>query len=60
MLHVQVHGHQILINGEFNGDPHPGLNQPGVELRANFKSIPHRCHLFAVAFESELTKDTPL
>jgi len=24
--------------------------QPGVELRANLKSISHRCHLFEVAF----------
>jgi len=29
---------------------------PGVELRANLKSISHRCHLFEVAFVWELTK----
>ena len=28
------------------------------ELRANFKSISHRCHLFEVAFVWELTKET--
>ena len=31
---------------------------PGVDLRANLKSIPHRCHLFAMAFVWKLTKDT--
>jgi len=31
---------------------------PGVELRANLKSISHRCHLFEVAFVWELTKET--
>ena len=31
---------------------------PGVELRANLKSTPHRCHLFEVAFVWELTKET--
>ena len=31
---------------------------PGVELRANIKSISHRCHLFEVAFVWELTKET--
>ena len=31
---------------------------PGVELRANRKSISHRCHLFEVAFVWELTKET--
>ena len=30
----------------------------GVELRANLKSISHRCHLFEVAFVWELTKET--
>jgi len=29
---------------------------PGVELRANLKSISHRCYLFEVAFAWELTK----
>ena len=33
-------------------------NHPGVELRANLKSISHRCHLFEVAFVWELTKET--
>ena len=33
-------------------------NQPGVELRANLKSISHRCHLVEVAFVGELTKET--
>jgi len=32
--------------------------QPGVELRANLKSISHRCHLFEVAFVWEMTKET--
>ena len=31
---------------------------PEVELRANLKSISHRCHLFEVAFVWELTKET--
>jgi len=31
---------------------------PGVELRANLKSISHRCYLFEVAFVWELTKET--
>ena len=31
---------------------------PGVELRANRKSISHRCHLFEVAFVWQLTKET--
>ena len=31
---------------------------PGVELRANLKSISHRCRLFGVAFVWELTKET--
>ena len=33
---------------------------PGVELRANLKSISHRCRLFEVAFVWELTKQTIL
>ena len=32
------------------------VTHPGVELRANLKSISHRCHLFEVAFVWELTK----
>jgi len=36
----------------------PAQNHPGVELRANLKSISHRCHLFEVAFVWELTKET--
>ena len=35
-----------------------GSSHPGVELRANLKSISHRCHLFEVAFVWELTKET--
>ena len=31
---------------------------PGVELRANLKSISHRCYLFEVAFVWDLTKET--
>ena len=38
--------------------PHCGLRHPGVELRANFKSICHICHLEEVAFVQELTKET--
>ena len=33
-------------------------HHPEVELRANLKSISHRCHLFVVAFVWELTKET--
>ena len=36
----------------FVSPPHPG-----VELRADLKSIPHRCHLFEVAFAWELSKE---
>ena len=31
---------------------------PGVEFRANLKSISHRCNLFQVAFVWELTQET--
>ena len=34
------------------------LSHPGVELRANLKSISHRCYLREVVFESDLTKET--
>ena len=34
------------------------VNHPVVELRANLKSISHRCQLFDVAFVWELTKET--
>ena len=34
------------------------LSHPGVELRANLKSISHRSHLFEVTFVWELTKET--
>ena len=33
-----------------------GPTHPGVELRANFKSISHRYHLFEMAFVWELTE----
>jgi len=36
----------------------PYLTHPGVELRANLKSISHRCYLFEVAFVWELTEET--
>ena len=32
-------------------------SHPGVELRANLKSISHRCYLWEFAFELELTKE---
>ena len=34
------------------------VTRPGVEFRANLKSIFHRCHLFEVAFVWKLTKQT--
>ena len=34
------------------------VHHPGVNLRANHKSISHRCHLFEVEFEWDLTKAT--
>ena len=47
------------------GNPHRvselqfgSLDHPGVELRANVKSISHRCHLFELAFVWELTEET--
>ena len=39
-------------------DSYPTSHPGGVELRANLKSISHRCYLFEVAFEWELTKET--
>ena len=36
----------------------PPGHHPGVELRAELKSISHRCHLFEMAFVSELTGET--
>ena len=33
-------------------------NHPGVELRGNFVSISHRCHLFEVEFVWEMTDET--
>ena len=36
----------------------PFCTHPGVELRANLRSIPHRCHLFEVAFVWEFTRET--
>ena len=33
-------------------------DHPGVELKANIKSISHRCHQFEVALVWELTKET--
>ena len=36
------------------------VHHPGVELRANLKSISHKLHLFEVAFVWELTKETIL
>ena len=35
-----------------------GNNHPGVELRANFKSISQKCQLCEVAFVWKLTKET--
>ena len=32
------------------------IRHPGVDVRANLKSICHRCHLFEVAFVWELIK----
>ena len=40
---------------------HPSILQsihPGIELRANLKSISNRCHIFEVVFAWELTKET--
>jgi len=34
------------------------VSHPGVEWRANLKSISHRCYFFEVAFVWELTKET--
>jgi hypothetical protein len=34
------------------------LPHPGVEFRANLKSISHRCHLFEVTIVWELTQET--
>ena len=34
------------------------IHHPGVDLRANLKSISLRCHLFEVSFVWELTKET--
>ena len=42
------------------GGPQSAWIHPGVELRANFKSISHRCHPVLVAFVWGLTKETIL
>ena len=34
------------------------ISHPGVELRANLKSIAPKCHLFEVAFVWELPQET--
>jgi hypothetical protein len=42
-----------------NGAVGDGLRvHPGAELRADFKSIPQRCHLFEMTFEWELNEET--
>ena len=52
-------GPPILYQGGDGGRPEPTWHShPGVELRANLKSISHRCHLFEVAFIWELTQET--
>jgi len=50
--------HATGILERFQAPRQPALCHPGVELRANLKSISHRCHLFEVAFVWELTKET--
>ena len=42
-----------------NRHPTPGTqDHPAVELRANLKSISHKCHLFEMAFVWELAEET--
>ena len=54
--------YERLILDALNGDSSLFVRDdevhPGVELRANLKSISHKCHLFEVAFVSELTTVT--
>ena len=45
-------------HAEFLGSIFNSVNRPGVELRANLKTISHKCHLEEVAFVWELTKET--
>ena len=40
------------------GNKYVALGHPGVELRANLKSISNRCSLWKIAFEGTLTKET--
>ena len=46
------------VESVIRGVPVPRLHHPGVELRANLKSIAHRCHVFEAAFVWELSKET--
>jgi len=52
---LRVEGRGLRAEGWQGGT---ACSRPGVELRANLKSISHRCHLFEVAFVWELTKET--
>ena len=55
MGEVPLHGGDVQQGG---AACHRALaHHPGVESRANLKSVSHRCHLFEVAFVWELTKD---
>ena len=57
MFALQQHRHR---DWGFRGDGSHGGGciHPGVELRANLKSISHGCHLFEVAFAWALTTET--
>jgi len=57
-LHVPTEDGAPPTPGEVASPPPFATNHPGVELRANLKSISHRCHLFEVAFAWGLTKET--
>jgi len=48
----------LLTPGNSNDARLRSVLDPGVVLRANLKSISHRCHLLEVAFVRELTKET--
>ena len=52
-----VNRRDIVRYSRFDQDQVP-LFHPGVEFRANLKSISHRCHLFKVAFVWKLTQET--
>jgi len=59
-LLVQIYLNEVCLRMRLRGGSGADdeASHPGVEFRANLKSISHRCYLFEVAFVWELTKET--